>query len=68
MSLIKYALMGVLALGSGAALAEGGAERSKQFWENFRLSQEQVHGKKDQAVATSDAQKRKNAQQQVVKE
>lgn len=68
MSLIKYALMGVLALGSGAALAEGGAERSKQFWENFRLSQEQVHGKKDQAVAKADAQKRENLQQQVVKE
>lgn len=68
MSLIKYALMGVLALGSGAALAEGGAERSKQFWEKFRLSQEQLHGKKDQAFATSDAQKRENAQQQVVKE
>ena len=62
MSLIKYVLMGVLALGSGAALAEGGAERSKQFWEKFRLSQEQIHGKQDQAVASSDAQ------QQVVKE
>ncbi|MDD2047863.1 hypothetical protein [Pseudomonas putida] len=68
MSLIKYALMGVLALGSGAALAEGGAERSKQFWEKFRLSQEQIHGKQDQAVASSEAQKRANAQQQVVKE
>jgi hypothetical protein len=68
MSLIKYALMGVLALGSGAALAEGGAERSKQFWEKFRLSQEQIHGKQDQAVVSSDAQKRANAQQSVVKE
>ncbi len=68
MSLIKYALMGVLALGSGAALAEGGAERSKQFWEKFRLSQEQIHGKQDQAVVSSDAQKRDNAQQRVVKE
>ncbi|WP_442112478.1 hypothetical protein [Pseudomonas sp. NUPR-001] len=68
MSLIKYVLMGVLALGSGAALAEGGSERSKQFWEKFRLSQEQIHGKKDQAVATSEAQKRSDAQQQVAKE
>ncbi|TDF81698.1 hypothetical protein [Pseudomonas sp. H9] len=68
MSLIKYVLMGVLALGSGTALAEGGAERSKQFWEKFRLSQEQVHGKKDQAVVTSESQKRGDAQQQVAKE
>ena len=67
MSLIKYVLMGVLALGSGAALAEGGSERSKQFWEKFRLSQEQVHGKKDQAVVTSDQGKRDGVQQQVVK-
>ncbi|MET3054310.1 hypothetical protein ABXV19_21215 [Pseudomonas alkylphenolica] len=68
MSLIKYALMGVLALGSGAALAEGGAERSQQFWEKFRLSQEQIHSNKDQAVASSDAPERANAQQQVLKE
>ncbi|MEE1868277.1 MULTISPECIES: hypothetical protein [Pseudomonas] len=68
MSLIKYALMAVLALGSGAALAEGGAERSKQFWEKFRLSQEQIHGDKDQAIAKFAAQKRENAQQQVAKE
>ncbi|MDD2057750.1 hypothetical protein N5D52_03340 [Pseudomonas sp. GD03860] len=65
MSLIKYVLTGVLALGSSAALAEGGAERSKQFWENFRLSQEQVHGKKDQAVASS--KERETTQEQVVK-
>ncbi|MFQ6574375.1 hypothetical protein [Pseudomonas sp. UM16] len=68
MSLIKYALMGVLALGSGAALAEGGAERSQQFWEKFRLSQEQIHGNKDQAVVATDARKRSDAQQKVAKE
>ncbi|MGF6590654.1 hypothetical protein [Pseudomonas sp. 2835] len=68
MSLNKYVLMAVLALGSSAALAEGGAERSKQFWENFRLSQEQIHGKKDQAVAKSDAQKTDTATRQVAKE
>ena len=65
MSLIKYVLMAVLALGSSAALAEGGAERSRQFWENFRLSQEQIHGKKDQAVAESE---RESKQKQVAKE
>ncbi|PSS57075.1 hypothetical protein [Pseudomonas sp. BBP2017] len=68
MNLIKYALVGVLALGSGAALAEGGAERSKQFWANFRLSQEQLHGNKDQAVVASDARKHSDAQQKVAKE
>lgn len=68
MSLIKYVLMGALALGSGSALAEGGAERSKQFWEKFRLSQEQLHGKKDQALVTADKPKRDNGQQQVAKE
>ncbi|CAK9887822.1 MULTISPECIES: hypothetical protein [Pseudomonas] len=68
MSLNKYVLMAVLALGSSAALAEGGAERSRQFWENFRLSQEQIHGKKDQAVVKSDAQKPDTATRQVAKE
>ncbi|MFK8332534.1 hypothetical protein M2D63_021250 [Pseudomonas sp. BJa5] len=68
MSLTKYVLVGILALGSSAALAEGGAERSKQFWENFRLTQEQIHGKKDQAFAAADAQKQDEARQQVVKE
>ncbi|MCP3751272.1 hypothetical protein [Pseudomonas sp. SBB6] len=68
MSLNKYVLMAVLALGSSAALAEGGAERSKQFWENFRLSQEQIHGKKDQALVASDSQKRDTATKQVAKE
>lgn len=68
MSLTKYVLVGILALGSSAALAEGGAERSKQFWENFRLTQEQIHGNKDQAFTAADAQKQDEARQQVVKE
>ncbi|QBF28191.1 hypothetical protein EXN22_21805 [Pseudomonas tructae] len=68
MSLNKYVLVAVLALGSSAALAEGGAERSKQFWENFRLSQEQIHGKKDEAVAKSDSEKPETATRQVAKE
>ncbi|MDD0974368.1 hypothetical protein [Pseudomonas fontis] len=50
MKLFKFALIAALALGSTTAFAEGGAERSKAFWEQFRLSQEQVHGSKTDNV------------------
>lgn len=58
MNLTKYLLLALLTLGSTTALAEGGAERSRQFWEAFRQDQQRLHG--DQAVAERE---RKQAQE-----
>ncbi|PWB33286.1 hypothetical protein DCO48_09975 [Pseudomonas sp. SDI] len=65
MKRFNYALIAALALASTSALAEGGSERSKAFWEQFRLSQEQVHGKQDEAVVK---EQRKQEQEKVAKE
>lgn len=51
MNLTKYLLLAILALGSTSIFAEGGAERSKQFWQAFREDQARLHGDKQQAVA-----------------
>lgn len=50
MNLIKYLLLTTLAFGSVSAYAEGGGERSRQFWETFRQDQQRLHGDKQQAV------------------
>ena len=43
MNLIKYLLLATLAFGSASVYAEGGAERSRQFWEAFRQDQQRLH-------------------------
>lgn len=58
MNLSKYALIATLLLGSSAAFAEGGAERSKAFWAEFRKSQERVHGEKQQEVAQKEVEQK----------
>jgi hypothetical protein len=55
-------LAGLMIASSGAAFAEGGAERMKQYWENFPVSLQTPHtdteqgasdkGKKPEAPAT----------------
>lgn len=39
-----FILTTLITLGSASAFAEDGSERSLQFWENFRVSQQQTHG------------------------
>ncbi|MFK0313745.1 hypothetical protein ACIQUF_21270 [Pseudomonas sp. NPDC090233] len=56
MNLSKYLLLAILALGSTSVYAEGGAERSQQFWEAFRQDQERLYGDKQQAIAERKAQ------------
>jgi len=51
MNLSQYLLLAILALGSASAYAEGGAERSRQFWEAFRQDQQRLYGDKQQAIA-----------------
>ncbi len=47
-------LASLMTLTSAAAFAEGGSERSKEFYKNFTLSQETTHGKAEQQVASAD--------------
>lgn len=61
MNLTKYLLLAVLTLGSTAALAEGGAERSRQFWEAFRQDQQRIHGDKEQAVVERERKAQERA-------
>ena len=58
MNLTKYLLLATLALGSASVYAEGGAERSKQFWQAFREDQQRLHGDKRPAVAERKAQEK----------
>jgi len=44
-------LASLMTLTSAAAFAEGGAERSKEFYNNFSFIQEKTHGKAEQQVS-----------------
>ncbi|EKT4465984.1 hypothetical protein QEM13_000999 [Pseudomonas putida] len=63
MNLTKYLLLAVLTLGSTVALAEGGAERSRQFWEAFRQDQQRVHGDKERAVVARERKAQEKARE-----
>ena len=54
MNLIKYLLLATLALGSASVYAEGGAERSRQFWEAFRQDQQRLHDDKQQVLVKQE--------------
>jgi hypothetical protein len=51
MKLSTLFLAGLMTISSAAVFAEGGAERSRQYWDNFKLSQQQVQGKSDNTVS-----------------
>ncbi|MEN5302134.1 MULTISPECIES: hypothetical protein [unclassified Pseudomonas] len=63
MNLTKYLLLAALALGSASAYAEGGGERSKQFWQAFRQDQERLHGDKQQAIAERERKAQEKARE-----
>ncbi|WP_347905667.1 hypothetical protein [Pseudomonas purpurea] len=50
MKLFRMLFVAMIAASAGTAFAEGGAERSQEFWKQFKLSQEQVHGSKNNTV------------------
>jgi len=62
MNLTKYLLLASLTLGSASVYAEGGAERSRQYWEAFRQDQQRLHGDKQQAVVERERKAQENAQ------
>ncbi|MFJ4353609.1 hypothetical protein ACIPZ5_22285 [Pseudomonas sp. NPDC089428] len=63
MNLTKYLLLATLALGSASVYAEGGAERSKQFWQAFRQDQERLHGDKQQAIVERERKAQEKARE-----
>ncbi|MGU9856868.1 hypothetical protein [Pseudomonas sp. LF245] len=53
MKLSTLMLAGLMTLTSAAAFAEGGAERSREFYANFKLMQDQQNSKTEQTAATN---------------
>jgi hypothetical protein len=66
MKLSTLMLAGLMAVSSAAAFAEGGAERSMQHWEKFKLSQQQTHGKSDNTASINSAKTPPAADNQTV--
>ncbi|QVM90421.1 hypothetical protein JYG34_20780 [Pseudomonas entomophila] len=63
MNLTKYLLLATLALGSASVYAEGGAERSRQFWEAFRQDQQRLYGDKQEAVVERERKAEEKARE-----
>jgi len=59
MKLSTLMLAGLMTLTSAAAFAEGGSERSKEFYNNFTFMQEKSHGTTEQ-TASAEAKKVKS--------
>ncbi|WP_395607763.1 hypothetical protein [Pseudomonas sp. B22129] len=70
MKLSTLMIAGLMTLTSAAAFAEGGSERSKQFYKDFTFVQQQTHGNKQQTAMAdgkslkSNTVEQKNAEQQ----
>lgn len=60
MKLSTLILASLMTLTSAAAFAEGGSERSKEFYKNFAFIQEQTHGPLQQQTAAADGRDLKN--------
>ncbi len=54
MKLSTLMLATLMTLSSAAAFAEGGAERSKAFYENFAFTQERTHDTTEQTASTDN--------------
>jgi hypothetical protein len=50
MKISTVILAGLMTMTSVAAFAEGGSERSKEFYNNFTFVQDQVHGTAQQTA------------------
>ncbi|CRM46147.1 MULTISPECIES: hypothetical protein [Pseudomonas] len=59
MKISTLMLAGLMTLSSAAAFAEGGSERSKEFYANFNFMQDKAHGTTEQ-TASSDVKNSKS--------
>ena len=53
MKLSTLMLAGLMTLTSAAAFAEGGAERSREFYANFKFMQDQQNSRTEQTAAAN---------------
>ncbi|VVN89607.1 hypothetical protein [Pseudomonas fluorescens] len=68
MKLSTLILAGLMTVSSATVFAEGGAERIRQHWDNFKLSQQHVHGKADSMASVDTVKTAPANDYQVVKE
>ena len=54
MKLSTLMFASLITLTSAAAFAEGGSERSREFYNNFSFIQQTTHGKAEQQVVSAD--------------
>ena len=61
-------LAGLMTLTSAAAFAEGGSERSKEFYNNFSFVQDKIHGTTEQTASTDQKNQQSISAEQTVGE
>jgi hypothetical protein len=61
MKLSTLMLASLMTMASATAFAEGGSERSKQFYDNFTFMQKQVHGDTAQTAMADGKNPKKEA-------
>ena len=59
-----FMLAGLLTLTSAAAFAEGGSERSKEFYNNFTFMQQKLHGTAEQTALADGKTPKTNTTEQ----
>ncbi|MCS3513708.1 MULTISPECIES: hypothetical protein [Pseudomonas] len=64
MKLSTLMLASLMTLSSAAAFAEGGAERSKEFYNNFTFMQQKLHGTAEQTALADGKTPKTNTTEQ----
>ncbi|MBY8948189.1 MULTISPECIES: hypothetical protein [unclassified Pseudomonas] len=64
MKLSTLMLASLMTLSSAAAFAEGGSERSKEFYNNFTFMQQTTHGTTEQTASTDGNTSKTNTDKQ----
>lgn len=64
MKLSTLMLASLMTLSSAAAFAEGGAERSKEFYNNFTFMQQKTHGTTEQTASADGKTPKTNTAEQ----
>ncbi|WP_431699994.1 hypothetical protein [Pseudomonas sp. BR20] len=64
MKLATLMLASLMTLTSAAAFAEGGSERSKEFYNNFTFTQQTLHGTTEQTASADGKTPKTNTAEQ----
>lgn len=68
MKVSTLVLASLMTLTSAAAFAEGGSERSKEFYNNFTFMQQKTHGTAEQTALADGKNVKKEAADQSIAE